>query len=348
MPEDSVGYRQIFISYRADDTGETSSALARELRQVFGSERVFIDHLRIEGGDSFPDAITTALARAAVVLVMIGQRWLTAQDGYGVRRLDRPEDWVRREVELALDSGATVVPVLVEGAAPVPAEAFATVPTLKPLAPRQALRLRRASWDADLAQIRRRITDRGIPELPEGTAVAATIGAIAGLEAAMVKPADQARRAALERLFADLEGVHRDYLEMFESILDRLPDPFEQGMVHYASQVRTAATRLRRLRLAYEPVRVKVRAVAEAFQGVELAEPERRFVVAVLGYFPTGELRAKAGGTSANALLYHLARYLAGELGLHLPGLVRETLDEHRKKWVAVCQTYASMQASAG
>jgi hypothetical protein len=349
MPDDSVGYRQIFISYRAGDTGETSSALARELRQVFGSDRVFIDHLRIDPGSPFPDAILTALGQAAVVLVMIGTTWLTAQDRYGVRRLDVPEDWVRREVELSLKGSATVLPVLVEAAEPVPAGAFAATPTLQPLTRLQTLRLRRKSWDADLARLCERIAECGIPQRPPDATVTAMMGAAGLLEAAVTVTADQARRTALERLFTDLERVHRDYLEMFESIQDRLPDPWEQGILDYPKRVRAAAARLRQLRLAYEPVRVKVRAVAGALEGVELSTPERIFVATVLAYFPTGELRPlNSGGTSGTAVLAHLYRYLAGELGPELPNLVRETLATHRERWLRVCRAYAAMQLEPG
>jgi hypothetical protein len=172
----------------------------------------------------------------------------------------------------------------------------------------------------------------------------------------------QTRRNALERLYADLEGVHRDYLEMFESVLDRLPDPRERKTPGYAKRIRATATRLRRLRLAYEPVRVKVRAVAWALHGVELAEPELRFVTAVLNYFPTGQVRIWGADSSGTGLLNYLYRHLTdpgrlgpyrhftdpGRLGPALPDVVRDTLDEHRRKWVAVCQAYAAMQASAG
>ena len=51
---------------------------------------------------------------AAIALVVVGTRWFGGQRGR--RRIDDPADPVRIEVETALRSGMSVVPVLVEGA----------------------------------------------------------------------------------------------------------------------------------------------------------------------------------------------------------------------------------------
>ena len=55
------------------------------------------------------------LGETDVALVVIGKRWFGA--GRGRRRIDDPADPVRVEVETALRSGVSVVPVLVEGGA---------------------------------------------------------------------------------------------------------------------------------------------------------------------------------------------------------------------------------------
>src|SRR5262249_35200487 len=56
------------------------------------------------------------LDRSAVVLVLIGKAWLTAQDPGGRRRLDLENDWVRLEVARALERNIRVIPILVDGA----------------------------------------------------------------------------------------------------------------------------------------------------------------------------------------------------------------------------------------
>ena len=54
-------------------------------------------------------------------MVVMGQRWLECAEGSKNRRLFDANDWVRREVELGLQEGTGVIPVLVDGAA-VPAQ----------------------------------------------------------------------------------------------------------------------------------------------------------------------------------------------------------------------------------
>lgn len=51
------------------------------------------------------------------MLAVIGPAWTTASTPAGLRRLDLPDDYVRREVGAALAGDARVIPVLVGGAA---------------------------------------------------------------------------------------------------------------------------------------------------------------------------------------------------------------------------------------
>jgi hypothetical protein len=58
--------------------------------------------------------ITGAVQSCAVLLAVIGGRWLEAAGPDG-RRLDDPDDFVRLEIEAALARGVRVIPVLVDG-----------------------------------------------------------------------------------------------------------------------------------------------------------------------------------------------------------------------------------------
>ena len=69
----------------------------------------------IEPGAVFAEVIARQVARCRVLLVMIGPAWL-APDGTGTRRLERPHDYVRLEVESALRHDVWVIPVLIEDA----------------------------------------------------------------------------------------------------------------------------------------------------------------------------------------------------------------------------------------
>lgn len=137
---------RIFVNYRREDTLGTAGALASSLRASLEGGNVFFDGA-LESGQPWPDEIRNALQRSSVVLVLIGKRWLTAADDYGARRIDKEDDWVRVEILTALDAGKAVMPVLVDGALPPPAEAFHTAPRLAALSALQALAFSSLAWD---------------------------------------------------------------------------------------------------------------------------------------------------------------------------------------------------------
>jgi hypothetical protein len=82
-----------------------------------------------------------------VVLAIIGRDWVDARNADGTRRLDDPQDFVRLEVEAALDADIPVVPVLVEGA--VMPTATQLPPSLDAFSRCQALELSDSRWRYD-------------------------------------------------------------------------------------------------------------------------------------------------------------------------------------------------------
>jgi hypothetical protein len=114
QPKSALG---IFISYRRQDSRDTVGRIHDHLREAFDEQRIFLDVERQSPGDDYRLAIERALARAEVVLAVIGSDWLTAAEPTGRRRLDASDDMVRLELEAALGSNLRVVPVLIEGAA---------------------------------------------------------------------------------------------------------------------------------------------------------------------------------------------------------------------------------------
>lgn len=106
----------IFISYRREDSAGHSGRLYDCLVQRFGEAQVFLDFNAIPGATDFTQEILKALARANVVLVVIGPRWCDASDAEGRKRLFTPNDIVRAEIGVALIKKVTVIPVLVDGA----------------------------------------------------------------------------------------------------------------------------------------------------------------------------------------------------------------------------------------
>lgn len=178
----------------------------------------------------------------------------------------------------------------------------------------------------------------------------AAFGAATTLAGALEAKSPPARRSTIERLAAELESVHGDYLKMFECILQCAPEPWERSSADFADRMRATTDTLRQLRLVYEPVRVRLHALAQALDRASLPEPEHAFVAVALAYFPVGELRVDGEGgdlrTSGTAVLDHLYRSLDGDLAINMSTLIRETLAFHRRQWSAVCEAYAAMAAT--
>jgi TPR repeat protein len=108
----------IFISYRRMDSKHATSRIHDRLRVEFGKDNVFKDVDSIPIGTDFRVVLRDALKNCRVVLVMIGPGWVTTTDDSGARRLMNPTDFVRLELETALDREIPVVPVLLDGAPP--------------------------------------------------------------------------------------------------------------------------------------------------------------------------------------------------------------------------------------
>jgi tetratricopeptide (TPR) repeat protein len=96
-----------------------------------------------------------ALTHSDVLLAIIGPDWLTAEK-HGRRRLDDPDDWVRREVVTGLGLGRVqVIPVLV-GEAPLPEPEELPEP-LQRIPQLQAITVRPDRFEDDVAHLTKRI-----------------------------------------------------------------------------------------------------------------------------------------------------------------------------------------------
>jgi hypothetical protein len=106
----------VFVNYRKNERTLVPAAIYRELVAHFGVDQVFQDYVSLRPGQMYPAGLRQALARANILITVIGPDWLMMTDEHGVRLLDRTEDWVRYEISVALARGITVVPVLTNGA----------------------------------------------------------------------------------------------------------------------------------------------------------------------------------------------------------------------------------------
>jgi serine/threonine protein kinase len=140
----------LFISYRRSDSPDTVKLIHERLKRRLPRWEIFYDHESIPLGEQFPERLRAKVASAAVVLVIIGPRWLEILQ----ERKSATVDHVRAEVRLALEAGTSVVPVLV-GHAAMPTEAdLAEFADLQPLLRRNGRPVRPdPDFDGDLEPI---------------------------------------------------------------------------------------------------------------------------------------------------------------------------------------------------
>ena len=136
---------RIFINYRISDTQDACDRLFSALFKHFGP--IIFQDIEIPAGTLWPDSIRGALKQADVVLVLFGQSWLTAEKE-GKRRLDEPEDWVRLEIEKAIEWNKTIIPISIGDTKPLDAKDLPE--SIRALASIQRLQLRRGKdWQMD-------------------------------------------------------------------------------------------------------------------------------------------------------------------------------------------------------
>ena len=116
----------IFVNYRGSDEIWATEYVYARMTDAFGEAAVFKAGNALRPGDMFSPVLTEKAARCPVMLACVGPTWLTASGPDGRRRLESPDDWVRREIAIALQAGNRVIPLLLGDrstvAAPDPAQ----------------------------------------------------------------------------------------------------------------------------------------------------------------------------------------------------------------------------------
>jgi hypothetical protein len=139
---------RVFLSYRRSDTQHAAGRAADKLADRY---ELFMDIDTIPPGVDFADYLRRAVGGCDVLVAFIGEKWASAADEAGHRRLDDPDDWVAAEISTALNRDVPVIPVLVDAAVLPPAEALPE--RLRPMVSRQAAPLRFESFTADLSHL---------------------------------------------------------------------------------------------------------------------------------------------------------------------------------------------------
>ena len=104
---------KVFISYRRDDSNKMVGRIRDRLFNAFGQENIFRD---LDSNSCrrrfFVKKIDDAISQVEIVLVVIGENWLSITGEDERPRLFQEDDFVRYEVECALKS-KIVIPILV-------------------------------------------------------------------------------------------------------------------------------------------------------------------------------------------------------------------------------------------
>lgn len=143
----------IFLSYRTDDTNEIVDLVELHLQKEFGEDAIFRDRTRIAPGQAWSTEIEGRAQSCTVMLAVIGKKWASLRHQHGPLRgrprLEDPEDWPRKEIQIALAAGRPVIPVLVNRAKQ-PAQRLLDAVGLDALFGNQAALLRTDSFETDL------------------------------------------------------------------------------------------------------------------------------------------------------------------------------------------------------
>jgi hypothetical protein len=142
---------RVFINYRRADTADVAGRLYDTLAARFGDDEVFMDIDDLEPGVDFQAVLNEAVEACDAVLAVIGRNWLTAMNQKGHRRLDDPDDYVRVELQTALERDALVIPLLVHGAEMPRSDELP--PALRKLARRNALEMSNTRWTHDVRKL---------------------------------------------------------------------------------------------------------------------------------------------------------------------------------------------------
>lgn len=102
---------QVFLNYRAADKDFGVHMLDRALSDRFGADAVFLASRSIPLGAEWESQMFDAVRNSDALLAIMGRNWLDAADERGNRLIDRPEDFLRRELELAHELHKKIIPV---------------------------------------------------------------------------------------------------------------------------------------------------------------------------------------------------------------------------------------------
>ncbi len=107
---------KIFISYRREDTKAIAGRIFDRLESRFGRHEVFFDVEGIPPGVDFYKFLDEQLDQSGVVVALVGPGWTGAPGNAEEAQICAKNDFVRLEIEGALQRNIPIIPVLIDGA----------------------------------------------------------------------------------------------------------------------------------------------------------------------------------------------------------------------------------------
>ena len=107
---------EIFISYRHSDEHAVRLAYVWLTNNGVDKDVIFYDETGIPPGHHFPTKINAAATQAKIMIVFVGPKWATVKRHWYSRktRIKEDDDWVRKEIGVALATGTEILPVNIE------------------------------------------------------------------------------------------------------------------------------------------------------------------------------------------------------------------------------------------
>jgi hypothetical protein len=109
----------VFVSYRREESAHVAGRIYDHLEGAFGVGNVFFDVEGIPIGSDFRSAIRNALLKSQALVLVMGKQWANrfrSSATWFSWRVSRTIDYVRIEIELALDHNVRILPLLIDGA----------------------------------------------------------------------------------------------------------------------------------------------------------------------------------------------------------------------------------------
>jgi hypothetical protein len=160
-----VSNPRIFLNYRREDTRGYAGRLYDRLSHRFGEDQILRDVDAIPPGIDYVEQIDQLVRQCDLMLVLIGETWLSVQGAGGRRRLHEPGDLVSLEIAAGLERRIPVIPVLIQGARMPDEDELPD--RIRSLARRNALEMSDSHWNHDYQRLTwaiEELTKRALPQ----------------------------------------------------------------------------------------------------------------------------------------------------------------------------------------